>query len=176
MSDHGIVTEAGVVVFRRVLPGPIERVWAYLTEADKRGTWLASGEMDLRVGGKAELFFDHQTLTPHKETIPEKYEGLEKGHVNHGRITRVDPPYRLSFLWDSPEPTGSEVSFELAEQGPDVLLVLTHRRLKDQAEMCSVASGWHTHLGILVDKLNGRVPQPFWATHAVVERDYEKRI
>lgn len=27
--------------FERLLPGPIERVWAFLTESDKRGQWLA---------------------------------------------------------------------------------------------------------------------------------------
>ena len=32
---------------QRRLPGPIERVWAYLTEPDKRATWLAGGPMGL---------------------------------------------------------------------------------------------------------------------------------
>jgi uncharacterized protein YndB with AHSA1/START domain len=43
MSEYGIVTEAGAVRFERLLPGPIEHVWAYLTQSDKRGTWLAAG-------------------------------------------------------------------------------------------------------------------------------------
>ena len=34
----------------RLLPGPIERVWAYLTESDLRRKWLAAGEMDLTLG------------------------------------------------------------------------------------------------------------------------------
>jgi hypothetical protein len=42
--------------------------------------------------------------------------------------------------------------------------------------MLSVAGGWHTHLGILVDQINGRVPRPFWSTHARLEREYERRI
>jgi hypothetical protein len=42
--------------------------------------------------------------------------------------------------------------------------------------MRSVAGGWHTHLGILVDHLNGRTPQPFWTTHARLEAEYERRI
>lgn len=32
MSEYGVVTEPDAVRFKRVLPGPIERVWAYLTE------------------------------------------------------------------------------------------------------------------------------------------------
>lgn len=42
--------------------------------------------------------------------------------------------------------------------------------------MVSVAGGWHTHLNILVDHFNGKGPQPFWATHARFEGEYEKRI
>jgi hypothetical protein len=40
----------------------------------------------------------------------------------------------------------------------------------------SVASGWHTHLGILADQLEGRDPPGFWSTHARLEGDYEQRI
>ncbi len=54
MSEYGVVTESGTVRFERVLPGPIERVWAYLTESEKRGKWLATGNMELRVGGRVE--------------------------------------------------------------------------------------------------------------------------
>ncbi|MBK6883055.1 MAG: hypothetical protein IPH05_08950 [Flavobacteriales bacterium] len=36
-------------------------MWAYLTESDKRAKWLASGDMDLRVGGDVNLFWLHST-------------------------------------------------------------------------------------------------------------------
>jgi len=45
MSEFGVLTEARTIRFQRLLPGPIERVWAFLTESDKRGRWLASGPM-----------------------------------------------------------------------------------------------------------------------------------
>src|SRR5262245_18404599 len=32
--------KVGAISFMRVLPGPIERVWAYLTEPEKRGKWF----------------------------------------------------------------------------------------------------------------------------------------
>ena len=41
----GVFDGTQVVRFERLLPGPIERVWAYLTESDKRSLWLASGAM-----------------------------------------------------------------------------------------------------------------------------------
>jgi len=62
-DGYGVVTEPGTVRFERLLPGPIERVWSYLTESDKRRTWLASGEMELQVGGRVELIWRNSELT-----------------------------------------------------------------------------------------------------------------
>lgn len=171
MNDFGIITEARAIRFERLLPGPIERVWAYLTESDKRGKWLASGPVELRVGGQVELHFQHADLSPQTEPIPDKYKQYENGASFTGQVTRCEPPSLLSHTWED----GSEVTFELTPQGEDVLLVLTHRRLTPGI-MVSVAGGWHTHLGILVDHLNGRVPQPFWTAHARLEAEYERRI
>jgi len=176
MSEFGVVTEARTVRLQRVLPGPIERVWAYLTESEKRGKWLAAGEMELRVGGRVELTFRNNELTPHAETPPEKYAHRADQSSIHGRITRCEPPRLLSYTWDEGSGADSEVTFELSPQGQDVLLVLTHRRLPDRTTMVGVASGWHTHLGILVDRLHDREPGPFWSTYTRLEAEYEARI
>jgi len=53
---------------------------------------------------------------------------------------------------------------------------LTHRGLADRKMMVSVASGWHSHLAILIDNLNGDEPRPFWSTVARMEAEYEKRL
>jgi len=71
MTNYGTFTEPGTIRFERLLPGPIERVWSYLTESKKRGKWLATGEMELRVGGNVELIFNHADLSPHTEQVPE---------------------------------------------------------------------------------------------------------
>ena len=176
LGEFGVVTQARTVRFQRVLPGPIERVWAYLTESDKRGRWLASGPMELRVGGRVELHFRHADLTPHVEQPPEKYRNCADGVATDGRVTRCDPPRLLAYTWDEQSDVASEVTFELTPQGEDVLLVLTHRRLGNRATMISYAGGWHTHLGILLDHLNGREPRPFWSTHARLEAKYERRL
>lgn len=176
LGEFGVATAARTVRFQRVLPGPIERVWAYLTESEKRGRWLASGPMELRVGGRVELHFRHADLTPHVEQPPEKYRNCADGVTTYGRVTRCDPPRLLSHTWDEQSDVASEVTFELTPQGEDVLLVLTHRRLGDRATMLSVAGGWHTHLGILLDHLNGREPRPFWSTHARLEAEYATRL
>ena len=176
MSDYGIVTEPGTIRFERLLPGPIERVWAYLTESEKRGKWLASGEMELREGGKATLYFRHADLSPTIEPTPERYKDIAIGATSHHRITRCEPPRLLAFTWDEEHGGDSEVTFELSPRGNEVLLVLTHRRLADQAATLSVAGGWHTHFAILADQLAGRTPRPFWSTHARVEREYAERL
>ena len=175
MNEFGVLTEARTIRFQRVLPGPIERVWAFLTESDKRGRWLASGPMELRVGGPVELNFRHAELSPHAEAPPEKYRKIEHGFTSHGRITRCDPPRLLSFTWDEGG-VGSEVTFELSPRGEDVLLVLTHRRLGERAMQLSVAGGWHAHLDILAARLAGREPGPFWSTHARLEAEYAQRL
>jgi uncharacterized protein YndB with AHSA1/START domain len=175
MSEFGIVPEARTVRLQRVLPGPIERVWAYLTESEKRGKWLARGPMELRIGGRVELNFRNAELSPQKETPPDRYKNRGGGSLR-GRITRCDPPRLLSYTWNEDSGSPSEVTFELTSQGADVVLVLTHRRLGDRTAMVSVAGGWHTHLGILIDHLNGREPRPFWATFARLEAEYEKRL
>ena len=43
---YGVLTEPATLTIQRMLPGPIERVWAYLTESDLRRKWLAAGEME----------------------------------------------------------------------------------------------------------------------------------
>ena len=50
----------------RVLPGPRERVWRYLTEPDLRRRWLAAGAFDLVPGGAVELVFRNNELTPER--------------------------------------------------------------------------------------------------------------
>ncbi len=171
MSEFGVVPEARTLRIRRVLPGPIERVWAFLTELDKRAKWLAAGPMELRAGGRVELTFRNSDLSPHREPIPEEYRASECSIVE-GRITQCEPPRLLAYTWGAQ----SEVSFELTPAGEEVMLVLTHRRLDDRATMVNVGSGWHAHLGILMVVLEGRTPRPFWSTHARLKAEYERRL
>lgn len=62
MNDYGMIIEPGTLRIQRLLPGPIERVWAYLTESDKRATWLAAGAMKLENGAPLELEFRNSDL------------------------------------------------------------------------------------------------------------------
>ena len=43
VDPYGVLTEPATLTIQRFLPGPVERVWAYLTESDLRRKWLAAG-------------------------------------------------------------------------------------------------------------------------------------
>lgn len=175
-AKHGVVTEAGSIRFERLLPGPIERVWEYLVDPQKRRTWFADGAMDTRPGGKFEYIWRNSDLSENgDDPVPEKYAKYAE-HRMIGHIIEANPPHRLAHNWDENGETPNEVIFELAERGEKVLLTLTHRRLSGRAGMLGVGAGWHTHLDILQAKLEGRDPPPFWQTHARNEQEYDKLI
>jgi len=162
------VVEPGTVKVERLLSGPVERVWAYLVESDKRARWLAAGEFELRVGGKVRLEFDNGRL-PNEKPLPAKYKDGGKGQFE-GVITRLEPLRLLAhtWRWDSVE---TEVSYELAPRGKQVLLTIVHRRLTKPI-VAKVLGGWDVHSGILEDLLNGVEPRPFWATHDKLQAEY----
>ncbi len=172
-EDFGVVTEPGTLRMQRMLPGPIERVWSYLTESDKRAKWFAGGPMELRAGGNFEFTFNHANLSSEKET-PERWKSSD-GAKFPGRVVRCEPPRILAITWENPE-GGSEVEFELKPQGKNVLLVLTHRRIATRAEMNDYAGGWHSHLDILSDNLNGLEPRGLWTTVLRMEKEYNERL
>jgi len=169
MQNNGTIIEPGVLQFQRLLTGPLERVWAYLTESEKRGKWLATGEMELHEGGKVTLNFLHKDLSPIQAPPPEKYRNMESGHSFTGKVLKVDPPRLLSFTWEG----DSEVTFELENRENKVLLTLTHRKLPaDKGALVSVSGGWHTHLDILIAGLQGETPPNFWQRFTQLEERY----
>lgn len=169
-DEFGKVTEPGTFRIKRVLPGPVERLWTYITDPEKRQKWFGAGLMEMRVGGQVGLQFRFNQLSSEK-TSPEETNECDL----NGRVTQWEPPRLLSYTWGA-ESNSSEVTFELFPRGQDVLLVITHRRLGDRGTMISVASGWHTHLGLLSDHLNKVVARPFWSTRALMMAEYEQRI
>jgi uncharacterized protein YndB with AHSA1/START domain len=157
----------------RTLPGPIERIWEYLTDPEKRARWFAGGPMEQRAGGKMRLEFQHSCIAP-SETPPEEYaKAHEGGHAFEGTVTRCEPPHLLAFTFGSDGE--SEATFQLTPQGKDVLLVLTHRSTAgDLPYMHEFASGWHTHVAQLIALLEGTPPPPFWPMLTRLKPEYEK--
>jgi uncharacterized protein YndB with AHSA1/START domain len=171
-NSRSTLIKPSTIRFERLLPGPIERVWAYLTESDKRATWLAAGEFDLRVGGRIELHFDNESLTD--ETAPPGAMGAGK-HSAEGKITRLEPPRLLAHTW-SWQGGESEVTYELTPKGKDVLITIHHKLPDEPGIKVAVGGGWAVHAGILADRLGGVKPRPFWSTHARSMKEFEAAV
>jgi uncharacterized protein YndB with AHSA1/START domain len=173
-TEHGIVVAPGTLRFERVFPGPIERVWSYLTEPEKLRRWLAAAATPPSAGGEVELTWNHSELSPHVEETPEKFK-QHQGAKSHWRVIRFEPPKVLAVIWDEGSAEESNVEFELQPRGDDVLLILTHRGIGSAETLGQTAAGWHSHLDILSDNVAGRVPRPFWSTVLSLEADYAQR-
>lgn len=170
IEAYGTLGDQETLTIRRRLPGPVERVWAYLTNSDLRRRWLAAGEMEQRVGAPFELVWRNDELTKPPGVRPEGFKAEQR---MASKITEIEPMRRLSFTWDG----SGDVTFDLAPAGKDVILTVTHRRLPNRGTKLSVSAGWHTHLEILADMAAGRAPSsPFWDRWQELRAEYESRI
>jgi len=175
MNDHatpdayGVLTEPATLTIQRMLPGPIERVWAYLTDGDLRRQWLAAGDMEMREGSGFELVWRNDELNDPPGARP---EGFPEEHRMQSRIVELDPPRKLVIAWGN----SGDVSFELEPRGDRVLLTLIHRRLPDRPTLLKVAAGWHTHLDTLVTRMAGKTPTSFWDEWSRLHQDYDRQL
>lgn len=169
LEEYGVLVEPATLKIQRLLPGPIERVWAYLTQSDLRRQWLASGDMELSPGATFELVWRNDELT---DPPGERPPGFSSEHSMKNLIVEVDPPYKLVTTFGN----AGEVTYELTQQGSEVLLTLIHRRLPDLDTIGKVGPGWHMHLDILVARLTGRKTEPFWDGWTRLRKEYERRL
>jgi uncharacterized protein YndB with AHSA1/START domain len=166
---YGELIEPATLKIQRILPGPIERVWAYLTESDLRRQWFAAGHMEMKVGAPFELVWRNDELTNPPGQRPAGFSGE---HKMQSRIIEVDPPRKLVFAFGN----SGDVSFELEPKGNNVLFTVIHRRLPDRGTIMKVGPGWHMHLDVLVACMTGKKPEPFWDGICRLQKEYEQRL
>jgi uncharacterized protein YndB with AHSA1/START domain len=129
------------VRLERLLPGPIERVWAHLTDPKLLPAWFGDkSSIEPRQGGAVRLM---------------------DGHIR-GTVTQWQPPRLLTYTWNvfAPgDPTDatsaypeSYLTLRLQKESDKVLLVLTNLPILEPFEK-QAAMGWHTFLDILSDTL-----------------------
>jgi uncharacterized protein YndB with AHSA1/START domain len=171
LDAHGTLIEPATLKLERLLPGPIERVWAYLTDSDLRRQWLAAGRMEMQVGAPFELVWRNNELTDPPGQRPPGFSGE---HRMDSRITELDPPRKLAFTFGAAGT--SEVTFLLDPAGDEVLLTVIHRRLPDRDTMLKVSAGWHAHLDVLVARATGKQPAPFWDAWMRLRTEYDQRL
>ncbi|MEX2483874.1 MAG: SRPBCC domain-containing protein, partial [Brumimicrobium sp.] len=90
-KQHGIFPKPGTIQFERLLPGPEERIWDYLTKSELKAQWLSAGDVEPWVGGKVEFRFQHKNLSETDDPIPEKYKHMEDGTYFEGKVTEWNP-------------------------------------------------------------------------------------
>src|SRR5512136_910312 len=95
-EQFGPLTPPSTLTLRRRLPGPAERIWAYLTDSGLRQQWLASGAMALQPGASFELVWQNDELS---DSAAERPEGFAAESRATCRITEVEPLRKLRFTW-----------------------------------------------------------------------------
>jgi len=180
MSDQfGVRVDDRTVRFERLLPGPIEKVWPYLADSDKRAQWFTSGALPAKVGDTFEMKFHHADYSPHKAPPPPGYEKVDsEGHSMTSVLLALEPPHRLAFSFGKSVDPGeyTEVDIRLTPQADGkVKLTLTHSKLPDRDYTLNISGGWHCHLTMLEEKANGRVPPSIWDVWRQLQGVYDKR-
>lgn len=144
MENKGDVSSVKCLTFRRLLPGPIEKAWAHLTDTTLLPAWFGEdSSIEGRQGGVVRLM---------------------GGHIR-GVVTQWQPPKKLIYTWnvfdpnDGPDAVSaypeSYPTFELeAGEGNEAALTFTHFPIPERFVPQS-AVGWHTMLDILIATLNG---------------------
>jgi uncharacterized protein YndB with AHSA1/START domain len=135
-----------VLVVRRVIPVPRERVFAAWLDPVQLARFMRPGDVreatavvDARVGGSFHIVMSHG-----------------RGDAEHwGEYLAIEPPSRLSFTWISGstdlQPTTVTIEFLEHPRGTEV--VLTHRGLPRRA-FDAHEHGWATIVAKLDDALS----------------------
>ena len=156
----GTVHDVGgqyVLRFERHLKHPVEKVWAALTEPERRGEWLAPGPIELRPGGQVEL------------TIADAPTSRAGTGLN-GIVRTADPARRLECIWTTEAGTEEPVRWELFPEADGTRLVLTHTVRRPislgfgldvqnsvmESRLAGSLAGWHGHLDRLPLLLDGQ--------------------
>ncbi len=145
MADLGEMFRAPGVRFQRRLPGPIEKVWAHLTQPGELPGWYGPGSViEPREGGRV---------------------ALNDGHIR-GVVTQWRAPFKFAHTWNvfAPGETVSAypesyLTIELVPDGAAVALTLVHLPVLERFEPQN-AMGWATFLDILEAAATGEPPRP----------------
>jgi uncharacterized protein YndB with AHSA1/START domain len=169
VEDFGTLIGPRTLEIQRLLPGPMERIWDYLTKSELRRQWLASGDMELKVGSEFQLTWRNSELGVELGTRP---ADKSEEHTETMRVTACEPPRKLAYTFGS----HGEVSYELKPAGDKVLLTLIHKNAPNRGTLLGVSAGWHAHLDVLVAVVSGTKAKPFWDNLAAIKPVYDKRI
>lgn len=136
MNEYGTLHESNgryALRFERFLHQNPEDVFLVITKPSSFSQWypFATGEMDIRIGGK--ITFDDGEGT--------RYEGI---------ITELDKPYVFGF-----REVDDLINISLQEEDQGCRMIFTHT-FNDDSWAVNTATGWHRCLEVLVQIINGK--------------------
>jgi uncharacterized protein YndB with AHSA1/START domain len=156
----GVLLEDGdrrAVHFERRYDAPVEDVWGALVEPEQLQGWLAEAEFEPRVGGRVVLNF-----------------GAGPGERTVGTIRVFDPPRVLEYDWKYEGEPESRVRFELRSEAGGTTLVLHHRLLSTEAAP-GYGAGWHAHLDLLGEQLEGQIHSAWPERYETLRPEYDEQ-
>lgn len=166
----GSILDLHTVELKRLIPGPIELAWDYLTKQELLKTWFADVTIEPRIGGAVTIRFSDD-------------ESCNTTGVR-GTVREFRKPHVVAFTWFQQrlQADGSrkgvdegEVRFELAERGDKVLLTLLHTGLPIH-ELAGHSAGWDAFLQNLDSLMSGRGKIDFMAVFRDLHPRYEERV
>ena len=113
-----------------------QALWSALTDPAIRINWLAPGDIDLHVGGRAHLDF------------------ADSGIVVDSAVTAVKPGEVLEFSWSAPGEPLRPLRWEIdaAPEGARLTLKMVLPAAEDVGRSCA---GWSAHLEMMAAALAG---------------------
>lgn len=134
-----IENDRAVLTFERLLPHPIERVWAAITDPVERATWMGETSIEPREGGSIEM-------VPAAPPIAAEQKRMT------GRILVWDPPHVFEHEWNQRIVEPGVVRYELYRDGEGTLLRFSHRGLGVRN-----ANGFRPGTHAYLDRLEARL-------------------
>ncbi|PYZ96667.1 hypothetical protein CR205_13285 [Alteribacter lacisalsi] len=152
MNNYGSLYEKegrNVLVFERQYPYSPETIFPYISEPAYFTQWypFATGEMDLRVGGK--IMFDDS-----------------EGTIYEAVVTEFNPPNTFCFL-----EVKDLIEINIHETDEGSTLTFSHT-FDDQAMAVYTAAGWHKCLDVLGQIIDGHAVK--WDNDSSDLREYYK--
>jgi uncharacterized protein YndB with AHSA1/START domain len=131
------MSDAIVLVVRRTIRAPAERVFAAWTEPSQLRAWwgprpvtCSAAEVDLRIGGRYRI----ENALPEGTTV-----------TIAGEFRAIEPPHRLVYTWRmgaGPEEEESLVTVRFEARGDATEVVIVHEQLASQPVRESHEKGW----------------------------------
>lgn len=144
--------DAVQVILTRVFDHAVATVWTLLTDPPRLAQWLAPGEIDLRVGGRARLDF------------------VDSGTVIDSLVSEFKPGAVLEYSWSEPGEPPRPVRWDLHAEGPAATRLVLTLTVPAGEDAGRAAAGWEAHLEMLAAALED-VPIRFPFEHFKAARE-----